>query len=214
MIATVLRSGGIYRAEHVRTLRAACRQWAPGEPFGCLTDTPIPGILCHKLQHDWPIWWSKIELFRPGVFTPGTRVLYLDLDTVVLGPLFDLLARPEPFLALADFYRRPPLTRTRGLGSGVLQWTADDWSELYRAFAAAPEEHMRTCGYGGDQWYLELRGMRDQVTFWEDVCPGAIVSYKVHCEDGRVPAGARVVCFHGRPKPWQVPSLEGTSCRT
>src|SRR5690606_19762695 len=30
-----------------------------------------------------------------------------------------------------------------------------------------------------------------------------IRSYKVHCHDG-VPAGTGVVCFHGKPRPWQV----------
>ena len=28
-------------------------------------------------------------------------------------------------------------------------------------------------------------------------------SYKQHCRAG-VPRGTKVVCFHGRPRPWQV----------
>jgi len=42
------------------------------------------------------------------------------------------------------------------------------------------------------------------------------VSYKVHCRAG-VPAGARVVCFHGRPKPWdpgvRLEARELSTCR-
>jgi hypothetical protein len=212
MIVCVLKTGGIYRPDHVRELRAQCTNWAPGEAFGCLTDTLIPGVLSRALAHGWPGWWSKIELFRPGLFPDGMPILYLDLDSVVVGSLAPILARREPLLALEDFYRHPPLF-ARGLGSGVLAWTAGDpWlARCYEEFAADPETYMRACGSGGDQRYLEtcltLGGTWDRVTFWPDVCPAAIVSYKVHCHGGRIPPGARIVCFHGRPKPWEVPAL-------
>src|SRR6188472_2408456 len=194
VIACVLRTGGIYTPDHVRELRAQCAIWAPGEPFGCLTNTLVPGVLCHQLKDAWPGWWSKVELFRAGLFPDGLRILYLDLDTVVLGNLAPLLARRERFLALEDFYRHPPQF-ARGLGSGLMAWTAGDplvtgWHD---AFAADPVPYMREAGTGGDQRYLEtsltIGGTWDQVSFWQDVCPGAIVSYKVHCHGGRIPAG-------------------------
>lgn len=223
MIACVLKTGGLYTADHVRELRAQCAIWAPGEAFGCLTDTQVPGILTHKLKHGWPGWWSKIELFRPAVFPDGLRILYLDLDTVVIGSLEAILARRERFLALEDFYRHPP-EYARGLGSGVMAWTAGDpmLTGWYQEFARDPETYMRACGYGGDQRYLEtsltIGAAWSSLTFWQDVVPAALVSYKVHCPGGKVPPGARVVCFHGRPKPWHVPALEtpawANRCRT
>ena len=30
-----------------------------------------------------------------------------------------------------------------------------------------------------------------------------VVSWKVHCKAG-IPQGADVVCFHGRPRPWEI----------
>lgn len=216
MIACVLRSGGIYRPEHVQRLAAQAAQWAPGEPFVCLSDMHVDGVETIALHRGWPGWWSKLELFRPGVVPDGTRVLYADLDTTFLGPVDGLLARPEPFLALADFYRRPPVVPKRGLGSGLLQWTAGTHDDLYATFAADPDGWQRRCGFAGDQKFLELALGGARVTFWEDVAPGVVVSYKVHCRQG-VPAGARVVCFHGRPKPWDVPDLvpasEEAACR-
>jgi hypothetical protein len=212
VIVCVLKTGGIYTPDHVRALRAQCGQWAALEPFTCLTDNQVPGVVCHRLTQGWPGWWSKLEIFRPGVFPLGTRILYLDLDTIVTGPLRGILDRPEPFLALEDFYRHPP-TFARGLGSGVLQWTAGDplVAHWYEEFTTDPEKYQRACGWGGDQRYLEtcltLGATWSAVTFWQDVCPGQIVSYKVHCHGGRVPPGARIVCFHGRPKPWEVPAL-------
>lgn len=213
MIACVLRSGGVYRPAHVQALRAQCAAWAPGEPFICLTDTLVPGVLCHPLQQGWPGWWAKLELFRPGVIPDGTRILYLDLDTVVVGSLGPILARPEPLIVLEDFYRHPP-TFARGLGSGVMAWTAGDprLTRWYETFLADPILYMRACGTGGDQRFLEtcltLEASWKAVTFWPDVVPAAIVSYKVHCSGGQVPPAARLVCFHGRPKPWEVPPLE------
>ncbi len=213
VIACVLKTGGLYRPDHVQALRAACTLWAPGELFVCLTDTLVPGVICHPLRDGRPGWWAKLELFRRNVFDPGTRILYLDLDTVVVGPLLGILARPERFLALEDFYRHPP-TFARGLGSGVLAWTAGDplLAEWYTRFEEEADVYMRACGSGGDQRYLEtcltLGGTWATVTFWPDVVPGQIVSYKVHCPGGQYPPGARLVCFHGRPKPWDVPALE------
>lgn len=209
MIACVLRSGGRYRAEHVQTLAEQMRRVAPAERFVCLSDQSVDGVETIALVHDWPGWWAKLELFRPDVFPRGERVLYADLDTVVLGDIRSLLEQTEPFLALADFYRRPPLRAWRGLGSGLLQWTAGDQTALYRQFAANPSGIIRDCGAGGDQIFIESHRLQD-VTFWEDVVPGQVVSYKVHCLAG-VPADARVICFHGEPKPWEV-SLRQEVC--
>ena len=37
------------------------------------------------------------------------------------------------------------------------------------------------------------------------VVPGQIVSYKLSVQEtGRLPPGARLVCFHGHPRPWEI----------
>jgi hypothetical protein len=50
-----------------------------------------------------------------------------------------------------------------------------------------------------------MRGgqMRQEVDILQEMHPGEFVSYKTHCTKG-VPDGARVVCFHGRPRPHEV----------
>lgn len=215
MIACVLRSGGIYTPAHVRRLQAQCAAAAFGHPFVCLSDVPIPGVETRALVHGWPGWWAKLELFRPDVFNPGSRILYLDLDTTITGDLSDLLSQAAPFVALEDFYRRPPIVPFRGIASGILQWTAGDRIDIFEDFAANADGIMRWAGRGGDQRVIE-RVMAGRATFWQDVTPGQVVSYKVHCRDG-VPEGARVVCFHGRPKPWdavvRLEARELQSCR-
>lgn len=195
MIACVLRMGGIYRPEHVQRLAKQAAQFAPREAFVCLSDVEVPGVVTVPLQHGWPGWWSKLELFRPGLWPKGARVFYADLDTTFVANLGGLLERPESFLALADFTRS-------GLGSGLMQWTAGDQDHLYELFAARTKWAMDACGIYGDQRFIQdVSG--STVTYWQDVLPGQVVSYKVHCKRG-VPKEAAVVCFHGKPKPWQV----------
>ncbi|MDZ7711703.1 MAG: hypothetical protein U5L06_00620 [Rhodovibrio sp.] len=192
-VACVLRSGGDYGPEYVKRLRAGVGRHLPGAVWVCLSD--VPEAATHPLQHGWPGWWSKMELFTPGLLTGPT--LYLDLDTVVVGDLADIAAAVprDGFAMLQDF------TRPDGYGSGVMGWFGD-WSRLYSAFAADPAGHQARYATGarwGDQAFI-----RDHIgcrpATWQDAVPRQIVSYKVH---GRT-ADARLVCFHGRPRPAEV----------
>lgn len=197
VIVTVLRSGGEYRPEHVVRLYQQCARWAPGVGFMCLSDIALPdGISRVALEHDWPGWWSKIEAFR--VDGP---VLYMDLDTLIVGPLAPLLkiAQDRPFVALRDFN-----PQQREMGSGLMAWSGQ-MADLYKVFVRDPAGYMRRCStprLWGDQGFIETqtRGR----SYWQDLVPGAVVSWKKHCAGGRIPAGASVVCFHGKPRPWEV----------
>jgi len=191
-ILTVLRSGGEYRPEHVERLRAQCATHAPDAPFLCLSDVPGVG---QPLVHGWPGWWSKIEAF--GARGP---VLYMDLDTHVVGDLTPLLrvAVAARFTVLRDFNPKHRL-----IGSGLMAW-AGDMSHLVRRFEESPARHMaanKSSRFWGDQGFIERHEVRP--AFWQDRLPGAVVSWKKHCGQG-IPADARVVCFHGKPRPWEV----------
>lgn len=194
LIATVLRSGGEYRAEHVVRLRDQVRRFAPGAHFICLSDVPLP-VRWTKLEHDWPTWWAKIEVFRLR-----GPVLYMDLDTTIVGdlaPLLDAVTQRD-FIALRDFN-----PQQREMGSGLMSWSGD-MMRIKEAFATDPVGHMKRCStprLWGDQGFIE--GLTQGRAYWQELVPGAVVSWKKHCSRG-VPAGARVVCFHGKPRPWEV----------
>lgn len=194
-ILTVLRSGGEYRPEHVLRLRDQCARHAPDTPFVCLSDIDVPGVRVRQLAHGWPGWWSKIEAF--GV--PGP-VLYMDLDTTVRGDLSPLLAAAclHPFIALRDF--NPD---QREMGSGLMAWSGD-MRRILAAFLADPDGHMarcRTSRHWGDQGFVEP--LTPGRAYWQEVIPGMVASWKMQCRDG-VPSDARIVCFHGQPRPWHV----------
>ena len=177
----VLRSGGDFRPEHAQRL---ARQ-VPG--LVCLSDVPVPGVATRALQHGWPGWWSKMEAFAPEL---EGDVLLIDLDTLVLR----MPALPAVTTVLPDFYR-PEL-----MGSGFMYLTAADRARCWAEWIKDPGGHMRRCRTRqcwGDQGFLQpLIGAAAR---W-----GAnVVSWKVHCKAG-IPPGAEVVCFHGRPRPWEI----------
>ncbi|WP_348826653.1 hypothetical protein [Halomonas sp. RT37] len=186
-IVCVLRSGGEYGTQHVQWL---ARQV---DMLQCLSDVPVPGVPHIPLQHDWPGWWAKLELFRPDL--PGD-LLYLDLDTVVLGDLGPLIdATGGKTTMLSDFYK-PDLP-----ASGLMYIAQRDKAAVWNEWIRGPQHHMRRCRTPrrwGDQGFLAsvLRPQR-----WQDIAPGRVVSYKAHCRSG-LPATADVVCFHGTPRPW------------
>ncbi|MDL2402546.1 hypothetical protein [Rhizobium mayense] len=75
-----------------------------------------------------------------------------------------------------------------------------------------PQHWMDTYHKGGHQVFLE-RFWLDHVSRWQDLLPGQIVSWKSHVRqalyddesgDGSIPDGARVVIFHGKPRPWDI----------
>lgn len=199
-IACVLRAGGAFTPEWVGRLQGMVAEHAPPHRFVCLSDQPVP---CERvpLEHEWPRWWPKIECFRPGLFQGP--VLYLDLDTIVVGSLDEICAAAARyrFLALRDF------TREDGIGTGVTGWRdQNEVCAIYRSFTLNPEGWMRAVQGRGDQGFLEELGWGAWTTRWQGVVPGQIVSFKVDgCEAGP-PPGARVVCLHGAPKFDELPA--------
>lgn len=206
-VATVCRSGSIYTPElWVDRLYHQVRKWMPDVPwqFRCLTDTPMPwqfeypprrveawdGYATIPLAHDWPGWWSKLELFRPGIFEG--LVLYLDLDTVITGPLDWVLDYGGTWATLEDFY-------TSDMGaSGVMLWQAGI-VPIYEAALRTPPimTHERS-----DHWWGQHAAKPD---FLQTLFPGEIGSYKVQgLEEG--PGDFSVCCMHGHPKQFHLPN--------
>lgn len=184
-IACVLKSGGIFDRRWVWALKRGLARHAPSHEFVCLTDVPGLGIWSIPLEHGWTGWWSKIELFRPGLF--DGPVLYLDLDTLVVGNLADLVSYDGPFAMLSDFYR------PESPASGVMAWTPSaETAAIYESFV----QQGRIPGGRSDHWYARHAPKPVRL---QDMFPGQIVSFKAHARS-TPPEGARLVCGHGLPR--------------
>ena len=196
-VLCVLRTGGIYDAGWVRKLRdGVARNLTVPHRFVCLSDTEVP---CERipLEHDWPGWWAKIELFRPGVITGPT--LYLDLDTVITGSLDELVNLPDSFAMLRNFHQ-PDM-----VGSGVM-WFRDVPHKVYRKFSKMPQcyidhhERVAKGSYLGDQAFIADTVGLENIG---KISMPSVRSYKYHCKSF-LPEEASVVCFHGLPRPTEV----------
>jgi hypothetical protein len=202
-IACVLKSGGIYNTEWVARLKSGVEKniWTKHK-FVCLSDVDVP---CSRLplEHDWPGWWSKIELFR---LPPP--VLFFDLDTLIIGNINEL-TNFEGFVMLRDFYQ------SKRMQSAVMAWnTGSGAAAIYDKFAKEPQHYIGKYK-GGDQDFISE--VMPDAHCWQDMIPGQIVSYKVHIRksqrngefgDGNIPNNARVICLHGQPKFDAIPELK------
>jgi hypothetical protein len=201
-VACVLRAGGVYDASWVAKLRdGAARHLDEPHRFVCLSDVDVP---CERIElvTTWPRWWAKIELFRRGLF--DGPVLYLDLDSVVVGPLGDLFQREPGFRSVKMWGKR-----AGGICSTAMTWCGD-YSHLFSVMASDADwimqhyDRTRPGGRIGDQAFIEdaLTDAGEEIRHW----PGLkVASFKDHSRHAP-PVGASVVAFHGRPKPNEYPS--------
>jgi hypothetical protein len=194
-LACVLKSGKDYGVKQARFLIDQLEQYAPFHDIVCLTDIEIPGVACLPLKFNWPSWWAKMELFRPDI---EGDLLYFDLDTIIVKDISDVLAVDKLTIA-RDFYR-DGVRREEGLQSCLMYLPEADRADVWAAWKPELIHHYKAQGVG-DQAFLESLWM-GKAQRWQDILPGQIVSYKVHCKTG-TPQDARIVCYHGKPRPWQ-----------
>jgi len=203
LVATVLRTGGRYTREHVRMLED---QLGPQVPLTVFTDDEAllaeRGSFARRLTYHLPGWWSKMELFNPA--TEGD-IIYFDLDTVIRRRPKILLSRVDVPMILRDFYRPYGLqSSVMGIPQYFKQHVWDIWMD-------GPEVWMKDFQPGGDQAFLEYCGLG----YWkrlQDIYPGEYVSWKADglAEGFPLPTLARVIVFHGEPKPWDIPHAKRT----
>lgn len=196
-----LKWGTRYSADYVNILHDMVRRHlSVPHRFVCLTDDPA-GIDCETMPivPNLPTWWGKLTLFGHPV--PG-RILFFDLDTVIVGNIDDFARYCGPFCVVK------PVFRDWGYMSSVMSIAPDFGRPVWESFARDPNAAIERCRREadpswnlGDQRWLELTVPR--ADYWQDELPGQLVSYKAHCRNG-LPHNARVVCFHGRPNPDEV----------
>lgn len=207
-VACVWRTGGVYdNHDYVaRMARAVARNLAQPHRFVCLTDSPeVPhGVERIALRHGWPGFWSKVELFRPGLFSGP--VIYLDLDTVVCGGLdriADAIAS-HPLLCSWDMQHG-------WINSSFLAWDCD-LSCVYEAMLADPDGIMRAHNgsgpWWGDQGHLQVT-LHDRGIPWawvQQVVPHAVAWQPTPLRGHAAPPGTVVSMWYGHPKPHEIAS--------
>jgi hypothetical protein len=195
-----VKHGSLYGADYVNRLYAmVARNLTAGHEgrFICFTDDDAgirQEIHCRPLPKGILGWWNKLALFAPGEFERHDRILYFDLDTVMVGDLDEIARYDGEFAILRDFYRED------GWQSSVMAWKSGFGAEIWQRW----NREGRPEADGGDQEWIEHVFKNKwpviQPEILQDLYPGKFVSYKRDCIP-YPPEGASVVVFHGEPKP-------------
>lgn len=186
-VICVLRKGGIYADYHVEWLRKQVEKHVKTpHRFVCINDAGVPGQ--PELVHDWPGWWSKVEMFDGFRFNGYN--LYLDLDTVINRDI----TLPET-LEPGVVYGQPDQIRKPQLYGAVLMWDGDACQLIYETMLADPAGTMQKYKVCGDQALVSdvMKGRTKRISF-------DMRSFK-NRKDHR---DGDIILFHGNPRPWNV----------
>lgn len=213
-----------FEAEHVNTMRRmVARHYPDPHRFICITDDSTgidPEIEVVPLWDDYaevhnPTWpdgphcYRRLKVFSKGFEKiAGTRFVCLDLDMVIVDDLRPLWNRPEDFVIFASLERVGFKGGTYN-GSMMLM-TAGSRSKVWEQFnpETSPPAAKRAGFRGSDQaWINCCLGTGEARWTWRDgVYPyRAYVLKRTH---GRLPPGARIVVFWGKPDPWDAEALK------
>jgi hypothetical protein len=201
----------LYGPGHVQRLRSmVSRCVAAPHRFVCITDSDegMDGIETFPIDrellaigHRYP----KLTIFRPDLPEPfGDRILYLDLDCVLTGPLDPLFADDPEFRIWGDTAKLGPYN------SSMIYLRRGARPQVWSEFAGA--ESVERCNasgmvqHGSDQTWIALV-LGPNESRW--TAADGVLSYKRDCQHG-LPPGARAVFFHGRVDP-SLPACQARS---
>jgi hypothetical protein len=201
--------GTLYSADYVNKLHNGLRRnTLQNFKFTCFTENQKGidhEINCRTLPHrELRGWWNKVFLFSSEVGIKD-RILYFDLDTVIVGNLDEIMNFNGTFAAL----RR--LGKQRGFGSfgsGVMSWQGGWGHNIWEKFKEKMSENQTK--KGGDQAFLSKVIRPEHVTLWQEwLKDSKIIGYKKDCRsnNNKIPTGTNVVCFHGNPRPHEIQNL-------
>jgi len=198
-----LKWGTQYGPEYVNILYAMVQRnvQMAGFDFVCFTDNPRgihSWIRTAPLPYEAPKWWGKMGLYMPTI--PGIhteRLLFLDLDVVVIGPLDEMLHYPGDLVMAMDW---PSGTwpsgdlKNRNGQTSVTLLKVGSRTDIWEKYVAAGKPTYQT---PGDQEWINENFPGGMALFPERF----VQSYKLHKLQGDTLPKCSVVMFHGEPKP-------------
>ena len=215
-----IKWGKVFSSEQVNILhRAARANCSTDFDFVCLTDDSS-GLDNEIISHPIPMsglkifqsgdLWRKICLFNPELCEFLDRVLYLDLDTVIVGNIDDFFKDPGQSLHMLNTgprWRRFDESLPAYPASGVMVYRIEPNTIIFDKFKSNPE---KIC----QRYKLEQEFVGDAARSVEYFPLQWIQSFKYHLRRQYVvdlflppknPASdTKIVAFHGYPRPSQV----------
>ena len=218
-----LKWGTKYGPEYVNRLYSGVRRHLELDfRFLCFTDDsselraeveahPIPAFDVPPAWQRTP--WLKLALFRDDLAGIAGLSLFLDLDILITGRMDDFFTFAPNRPCIIHEWERPwqRLFRRRGEpgNSSVFRFESGKSGVILDRFLAERDRALGQYRTEVDQRYL-AEGLGPRKAWWP---PEWVVSFKRHCLPAfprnllarpRLPPGARIVAFHGRPNPHEA----------
>ena len=187
--------GSKYGPEYVNILQAMVKKnLSLPHRFICFTDnnnglnSDIETFPLNETQLEG--WWHKLTLFKSDLFGLTGRILYLDLDVIIIDSIDEMfLNYKEGFVIIKDWNSRA----TVFYNSSVFLYNIGELSDVWNNFNT--ENYKNKMTNGGDQIWITKQ--MPNATLWPDAwCK----SFKYHCQD-EIPKGSKIIVFHGQPNP-------------
>lgn len=167
--------------------------------FAVITDMPEL-YRCRTLEpmDNLKGYWQKITLFAPERWRQyaGDRVLYLDLDTVVMGNITELATYPAKFLTLKD--RLLPM-----VNSSIMCWDFPEFKHIYNNWKGDTASWPR-----GDQEWINSQVWPEFIN--EAFGTAEYPDFKEDLRHQRPSGNERIVWFHGIPMPHELDWVQET----
>ena len=153
-VALVLKTSKMYTLQHLIYIYKQVARAFQGCNIVTLADDPsVPGFI--PLVFDFDGYWSKMELFRRGLF--DGPVLFTDIDNVITSEAGagSIVAKLKQ-IPKGSFYMIPSFTRSGGWMSGVMAWNGDFSYILEDFLAHASSATNQKKRAGGDQEFIAM----------------------------------------------------------
>ena len=206
-----MKWGTIYSANDVNVLyRMVSRNLSLPHRFACFTDDP--GGLDAGIEH-FPIppvrvpthlqqeAWNKLGTFSYPLGDLEGQALFLDLDIVIVDSIDCFFEYPGEFCIIHNWTHPDRIVGN----SSVYRFKIGNHTDILRHYHEDPDAAKQE--YRNEQAFLSHQLGADRLTYWPaEWC----VSFKRHCMPPRLlapfvrpklPPGARIIAFHGHPKP-------------
>lgn len=217
-----LKWGDKYPAEYVNRLyRMLKKHVTIPFQFHCLTENKQGidesiDIIPLEVEEGVKGWWYKLQFFQEDVYGLKGRLLFLDLDVVIVNNIDELfLNKKNKFMIIKDL--------KEGLiyNSSVFLLELGSQTQVWEQFQADKQSIMARM-HGDQDWISETV---ENANLWPE---GSVVSFKKECNArnkhsfGRLgnvlrrlgfclpkgyavpPTTAKIVYFHGKPDPDDV----------
>lgn len=199
LLIACVRTGEAYPIEHVEKLRNMVRRHLDIDyEIVCLTDQPdrCEGVIFIDVSvMGLSGWWAKMALFEPS-WRQGAKVVYFDLDTVIIASILPIVAVPGEFAILESPVRLTGKEYPCRYNSSVMVLGAP-MEFVWKRFEDSKPGLMRKHDRFGDQACIEE--LYPDALLLNKRFPGCFLNYRYLT--GHKPKGTAVINFGGIMKP-------------